>query len=73
MIKKWFKKREEQRNRKIALEVCSQLGNMGRGWERFLPPVVVRDMVYMVTENGSIYRMQTDGAFETITQIQVRP
>lgn len=42
-----------------------------RSWEKFLPPVAVRDNLYMVTENGSIYRMSFDaGGYELISEIK---
>ena len=73
MIKKWLEKKRLKRNREIAFEVVQQISNMGSGWEKFLPPVVVRDRVYMLTENGTIYRMNVDGdSFETITKVSHR-
>ena len=73
-MRKWLQKRRERRNREIARAVYAEI-SASQGWEKFLPPVVLRDRVYMVTENGSIYAMQyneLDG-FEQIIQIQSRP
>jgi hypothetical protein len=42
---------------RIAERVFQKLSGQ-QGWERFLPPVVLRDTIYMVTENGSIYAMR---------------
>ena len=67
-IIKFFEKRRKKINREIANEVYELLSS-GNGWEKFLPPVVVRDVVYMVTENGSIYAMKNDNGFEQIIQI----
>lgn len=68
---KWIKNRRKKLVQEIALEVVNQLDNK-RGWEKFLPPVQLRDAIYMVTENGSIYRMNYNLAdeFEIITQIR---
>ena len=66
-----FKRRRKALIREIAVEVVSQLSN-SRGWEKFLPPVVCRDKVYMVTEDGKIYGMREDtlSGMEIITQIR---
>lgn len=56
---KWLKKRRQQRNREIAEAVYKEL-TTSQSWEKFLPPVVIRDRMYMVTESGSIYAMQWD-------------
>lgn len=65
-----FKKRRQQLVADIAKEVISQLGN-SRGWQKFLPPVAFRDSVYLVTEDGTIYRMRQDSLtdMETICKI----
>lgn len=59
---------------RIADAVVEKLSSR-TSWERFLPPVVLHqnggEAVYMVTENGSIYRMNRDlDGFETIAQIR---
>lgn len=54
------KKRRHELIRDIAREVISQLQGQ-RAWETFLPPVVLRDTVYMVTVDGKIYIMREDG------------
>ena len=70
---KYFKKKREIRNREIAKAVYAEL-SASKGWEKFLPPVVLRDKVYMVTENGSIYAMKADtfDGYEQIITIQKR-
>lgn len=70
MLRKWLEKRRADRAREIAKAVRAELGN--GGWEKFLPPVAVRDTVYMVTENGSIYAMREDSqsGMEMIVQIR---
>ncbi len=67
---KWFKNRRKALIRDIANEVISQLENQ-RGWKKFLPPVALRDTIYMVTEDGSIYAMREDmTGMATIMQIK---
>lgn len=67
---KWFKNRRKALIRDIAVEVISQLESQ-RGWKKFLPPVVLRDTIYMVTEDGSIYAMREDMTdMATIMQIK---
>lgn len=68
---KWFKNRRKALIRDIANEVISQLESQ-RGWKKFLPPVVLHDKVYMVTEDGSIYRMGYDGLSEMEVIMQIR-
>ena len=64
-----FKKRKKELIRDIAREVISQLEN-SRGWQEFLPPVSHEGLVYMMTKNGDIYRMNKDfSGFETICKI----
>lgn len=67
---KWFKNRRKALIRDMAAEVISQLENR-RGWKKFLPPVALRDTIYMVTEDGSIYAMREDmTGMATIIQIK---
>lgn len=69
-----FKKRRKEKRaafiREIASQVVSTLDS-SRGWQKFLPPVAFRDAMYLVTEDGTIYRMQHDGlsGMETICKI----
>ena len=70
-IKNWRSKRRIEQNKEIANEVIRQLDNK-RGWEKFLPPVVVRDTVYLVTEDGSIYAMKYDDYSNMEMIVQIR-
>lgn len=69
-----FKRRRQERRRafvrEIASEVVSTLENTHR-WKEFLPPVAFRDYVYLVTKDGTIYRMGIDqsSGMETICKI----
>jgi len=56
---KWFKNRRKALIRDIASEVISQLENQRR-WKKFLPPVAMRDTVYMMTEDGEVWAMKYD-------------
>ncbi len=69
---KWFKNRRKALIRDIANEVMTQLENR-RGWKKFLPPVAMRDTVYMMTEDGTVYGMKQDfnSNMEVIYQIKV--
>ena len=44
----------------------------GSGWGKFLPPVAFRDCVYIMREDGTLYRMQQDPTqgMEVIIQIK---
>lgn len=66
----WFKRRRERLAKEIAAEVSKKLE--AQGWNEFLPPVAFRDCVYLVTKNGSIYRMTQDmgAGMEQICQIR---
>jgi hypothetical protein len=68
---KWLKRRRERRLKEIAEAVHKELTG-AQGWETFLPPVAIRDTLYMVTQNGSIYAMQLDhtSGMEQIIQIR---
>lgn len=68
---KFFKNRRKALIQDIANEVVSNLESK-RGWKKFLPPVAVRDTLYMVTEDGSIYAMRfdTEMCMEIITTIK---
>lgn len=70
MFKKWLRDRRARRAREIAKAVRMELGNSG--WEKFLPPVALRDSIYLVTENGSIYVVREDinAGMETFVQIR---
>lgn len=66
----WFKKRRQALIRDIAAEVIGQL-EARKGWKKFLPPVALRDSLYMVTEDGAIYVMKQDHAgMEVVMQIR---
>jgi len=77
---RFFKNKQLMKQRKLQAErnaiaeaVIDKLYMSGRsGWEEFLPPVMLRDSIYMVTKNGSIYRLAKDSAseMEFITQIK---
>lgn len=71
----WLKKRKNDKRRALVNEIASATYNAlsgGRGWEKFLPPVVLRDSIYMVTENGSIYRLKYDPVTEMEMVMQIR-
>lgn len=57
----WFKRRRKALIRDIANEVITQLENQ-RGWKKFLPPVAMRDTVYMMTEDGEVWAMRWNHA-----------
>jgi len=67
---KWIKKRRDRKNKAIAMAVRNELS--AGGWEKFLPPVTIRDKMYMVTENGNIYRMDIDDLADMERIIQIR-
>ncbi len=73
MISKFFKRRRQKLINDIADAVYKEL-SASNGWEKFLPPVAIRDKLYMVTENGSIYAMNCDGmdGYEQIIQLRRR-
>jgi len=56
---KWYKKRQKKKINDIANAVVQKLHDQ-QGWHKFLPPVAMRDKIYMVTENGSIYCLYYD-------------
>lgn len=68
---KWFKNRRKAMIRDIANEVINQLEGR-RGWKKFLPPVALDGCVYMVTEDGSIYRMKRDISNESEIIMQIK-
>lgn len=72
-MRKWLQRRREKRNREIARAVYAEL-SASQGWERFLPPVVLRDRLYLVTESGTIYALQYDdlSGMEQIIKIHSR-
>ena len=66
----WWKQRKLKERREIAKAVYDEL-SASRGWEKFLPPVVLRDTVYLVTESGSVYAMRQDSSgMELIMEIR---
>lgn len=54
---RWLKRRRKALVHDIAVEVIRQLESQ-RGWKKFLPPVAMRDTVYMVTEDGEVWAMK---------------
>lgn len=68
-MKKWIAKVRADFVRDVATAVVNQL--QGGGWGKFLPPVAFRDAVYLVREDGTVYRMHQDAAhgMEIITKI----
>lgn len=65
----YWKQRKAKERREIAKAVYAEL-SADRSWQKFLPPVVVRDTVYLVTEDGAIYAMRQDSSgMEMITKI----
>ena len=70
MFNKWWKQRKLRERQEIARAVHDEL-SASRGWEKFLPPVVLRDTVYLVTESGSVYAMRQDSSgMELIMEIR---
>lgn len=68
---KWLRRVRDNIVRDVARETVRQMA-AGGGWREFLPPVVLRDCVYMVTKDGCVYRMHWDSGsqMEQITQIR---
>lgn len=66
-----FSKRRKKLIEDIAYKVIEQL-EQKRGWKEFLPPVAMRDTVYLVTKDGEIYAMRYDhtNEMEMITKIR---
>ena len=71
MIFRKIRENRQKRTREIAKAVHAEL-SASNGWEKFLPPVVLRDTLYMVTENGSIYAMKEDFVTGMNQIIQIR-
>ena len=67
---KWIRKIRAALVRDVAVETAQQL--QGGGWGKFLPPVAFRDCVYLMREDGTLYRMQQDNmiGMEVIVQIK---
>ena len=71
IFRRW-KQRKANERKEIAKAVYAEL-TADRSWQKFLPPVVVRDTVYLVTEDGAIYAMRQDSSgMEMIIQIKQR-
>lgn len=72
----WFKRRQLNKRQQLVNEIANATYNLlsaSNGWEKFLPPVVLERSIYMLTESGSIYRMNLDyTGMEMITQIRYR-
>lgn len=56
---KWLDKIRAALVRDIAAETERRMTSSG--WGKFLPPVVLHDSIYLVREDGAIYRLQQDG------------
>lgn len=71
-MKNWFKKRRSKLISDVARETVRQLQS-SCGFQKFLPPVVLNGAVYLVTEDGTIYRMTQDPTreMEIISRIKV--
>lgn len=69
---KWFAKLRANLIRDIATETERRMTSTG--WGKFLPPVALRDCIYLVREDGAIYRMHQDPAMgmEIIAKISER-
>lgn len=69
-MKKWIAKIRAALIRDVATATVNQL--QGGGWGKFLPPVAFRDCVYLMREDGTLYRMHQDTSqgMEIITQIK---
>ena len=66
---KWLQKMRAALIRDVAAETVRQL-HSNHYWQEFLPPVVVREDVYLVTKNGTIYKMRQDhGGYEMIMKV----
>jgi len=68
-----FEKLKKKLINEIANAVVNKLESQ-KGWQKFLPPVAIRDCLYMVTEDGAIYRMDCGGmdGMERLMKIQER-
>lgn len=67
---KWIKKMKAKLLREIAQAVRQEMSPSG--WEKFLPPVALRDQVILVTETGTIYVMRLDDTLCACDIIKVR-
>jgi len=68
MIREWLEKRRRKHLREIAAAVANEL--RAEPWGKFLPPVALRDCLYIMSENGRLYRMHDDGTgMELITRL----
>ncbi len=70
-MKKWIAKIRAKFIQDVAIAAENRFQS---GWGKFLPPVAFRDAVYLVREDGSIYRMTQDSmhGMEMITKITDR-
>jgi len=68
-----FEKFRKKLINEIANAVVNKLESQ-KGWHKFLPPVVIRDCMYMMTEDGEIYRMDAGGidGMEMVIKISSR-
>ena len=66
-----FKEKRIREYNRLARDIASEVGsNLRGGYDKFLPPVTLRDKIYMVTESGSIYRMDCNElGMESIVEI----
>lgn len=67
---KWLKNIRAALVRDIATETERRL--TASGWGKFLPPVRFQDCIYLMREDGTLYRMQLDSmqGMEVIVKIK---
>lgn len=64
------KKRIREQNRLARLIAEEVRSHLAGGYDKFLPPVTLRDSIYMLTESGSVYRLDChEPGMEQIVQI----
>jgi hypothetical protein len=56
---KWFRRKRIERNKEIAKAVAAEIGECGSRY-KFLPPVTLRDAIYLVTEGGTVFKLCQD-------------
>jgi len=66
---KWLNKIRQALINDIA--AATERRMTGQGWGKFLPPVAFRDCVYLMREDGAIFRMHQDPmrGMEIITKL----
>lgn len=71
----WIKKRRLAKRQELVQDIAVttyKLLKASNGWEKFLPPVALNGHIYMVTENGSVYRLSYDPLTEMEQIMQIR-